>query len=186
MYDANENIVPSDFVVMQGPLPEAVNNADHSSNRSKGSHPRRTYVGIKARRKRMSEGESLGNGESIDHDPAYSIPRKRLRSSDESLVDTVSADDHHVIQETPEQEDWREQLYHWKGHLSVDIPRKIAIWKGTWMTSWQIQQQQDGNAPNPSWDNNTFEYHCSSNLSALELIPQVGKRFFSIYSVRNV
>lgn len=30
------------------------------------------------------------------------------------------------------------------------------------MTSWQIQQQQEGNAPNPAWNNNSFEYRCAN------------------------
>lgn len=156
---------------MQGPISDTVNNNEHPASRSKGSHPRRTYVGIKARRKRMSEGESQGTVEALEHDSAYSISRKRIRSSEDSLTDGAS--DGNIIQETSEQEDWREQLYHWKGYLSVDIPHKTAIWKGTWMTSWQIQQQQEGNAPNPSWDNNTFEYHCSSYSPNPDIVLQV-------------
>lgn len=188
MYDANENIVPSDFVVMQAPLTvlpsDPVNNADLSASRAKGSHPRRTYIGIKARRKRMSEGETQGTGtgdSGMEQDSPYATPlRKRFRNSDESSVDQ----DGNPIQGEgqSEQEDWREQLYHWRGHLSVDIPHKTAVWKGTWMTSWQIQQQQEGNAPNPSWNNNTFEYRCPSYSPAPEIIAKVSKLHFTLFA----
>jgi hypothetical protein len=173
---------------MQPPLPggsDAVNSGEHTANRSKGSHPRRTYVGIKARRKRMSEGDSqTGSGEpGIEHDSPYTIPpRKRFRNPNDENNSEPSAGSATMVDQDgnpiqvdaqSEQEDWREQLYHWRGHLSVDIAHKTAVWKGTWMTSWQIQQQQEGNAPNPSWSNNTFEYRCPSYIPAPEIIVKV-------------
>eukprot|EP00604_Paraphysomonas_vestita_P002852 CAMPEP_0174818372 /NCGR_PEP_ID=MMETSP1107-20130205/1040_1 /TAXON_ID=36770 /ORGANISM="Paraphysomonas vestita, Strain GFlagA" /LENGTH=441 /DNA_ID=CAMNT_0016030123 /DNA_START=25 /DNA_END=1347 /DNA_ORIENTATION=- len=181
VYDTNENIVTTDFVI-QSPIatiPEPPQ-LEHHSNRSKGAHPRRTYVGIKARRKRLSEGDvsnsSLINGQSeagIDHDSPYSIPpRKRFCNPNtdgtnghiDGTTNTLVDQDGNAIQVdvSAEQEDWREQLYHWKGHLSVDLAHNVAVWKGIWMTSWQIQQQQEGNAPNPAWNNNSFEYRCAN------------------------
>lgn len=163
-------------------VPEPPQPPELHQNRLKGAHPRRTYVGIKARRKRLSDGDmsSGGHPESgIEHDSPYSIPpRKRFcnpdtegnNHNDNSATTLVDQDGNPIQVETQvDQEDWREQLYHWKGQLSVDLPHNIAIWKGIWMTSWQIQQQQEGNAPNPSWNNNSFEYRCPNYILPQDL-----------------
>lgn len=168
VYEAGESIVPNDFLMMQ-PTAESVE--EPSSGKVKGSHPRRTYVGIKARRKRMSESDNQGESSlhgndrmsistlanhSLSNSATFIMPpRKRLRHG--GLSSAGSDGDGHG--------DWREQLYHWRGHLSVDSSftsssdssnsRSVLLWSGTWVGSWQ---QVAGTESTLAWTGNTFTY----------------------------
>lgn len=116
-------------------------------------------MGIKARRKRLSDG-----GDAAIHDGTHSASgedtqadmsgpqRKRYRGSDAGN-DDVDPDDG---------EDWREQLYHWKGTLAHNHLANSMVWKGNWLTGWQLQAQVSGSGVEASWKNNTFEYACQS------------------------
>jgi hypothetical protein len=171
VYEPGESIVPSDFLMMQPPVEAS---EDSTIAKVKGSHPRRTYVGIKARRKRMSESEgrveeggmhgnerlaiSTLSNHSLTNSSAFMMPpRKRLRHA--GLSNAASAG-----MEGDGTSDWREQLYHWRGHLSMDssvstsgdaTKRSVLLWSGTWVGSWQ---QVAGSESTLAWTGNTFTY----------------------------
>lgn len=88
-------------------------------------------------------------------------PRKRLRQGPPTGGDSDGVGD------------WREQLYHWRGHLSIDTSevssgdgdnssgdnsskrKNLLLWSGTWVGSWQ---QVAGTESTLAWTGNTFTY----------------------------
>jgi hypothetical protein len=148
------------------------------SERPRMLHSKRIYVGIKLKRKRLSEGATLeevavSTGMTgIRHDSSE-MPMKRVKPAveeDRVVVATVAASTAPAVPQPPS--DWREQLYFWLGTISVDAQNSCIVWKGSWLGYFNT-------TPTPEqlqWSRNFFEYSGPSAVESDVALPNGGLR----------
>lgn len=148
------------------------------SERPRIMHSKRIYVGIKLKRKRLSEGATLeevavSTGMTgIRHDGSE-VSAKRFKTAaedDRGVGAATSVLAAPAVAHPPS--DWREQLYFWLGTISVDAQNSCLVWKGSWLGYFNT-------TPTPEqlqWSRNFFEYSGPSAVESDVALPNGGLR----------